>query len=30
MLSLNMSMMSLDAPLDVDPLLSIGDVIADE
>ena len=30
MLSLNMSMMSLDAPLDVDPLLSIGDVIADD
>ncbi len=30
MLSLNMSMMSLDAPLDVDPLLSIGDAIADE
>ncbi|BCT66905.1 RNA polymerase sigma factor RpoS [Nitrosospira sp. NRS527] len=30
MLSLNMSMMSLDAPLDVDPLLSIGDAIADD
>jgi RNA polymerase nonessential primary-like sigma factor len=30
MLSLNMSMMSLDAPLDVDPLLSVGDVMADE
>ena len=30
MLSLNQSMMSLDAPLDVDPLLSIGDVIADD
>ena len=30
MFSLNMSMMSLDAPLDVDPLLSIGDAIADE
>jgi len=25
-----MSMMSLDAPLDVDPLLSIGDAIADD
>jgi RNA polymerase nonessential primary-like sigma factor len=30
MLSLNMSMMSLDAPLDIDPLLSIGDVMADD
>lgn len=30
MLSLNMSMMSLDAPLDVDPSLSIGDAIADD
>ncbi|MDN5752662.1 MAG: RNA polymerase sigma factor RpoS [Nitrosospira sp.] len=30
MLSLNMSMMSLDAPLDVDPSLSIGDVMADD
>ena len=30
MFSLNMSMMSLDAPLDVDPLLSIGDAIADD
>ena len=30
MLSLNQSMMSLDAPLDVDPLLSIGDAIADD
>jgi RNA polymerase nonessential primary-like sigma factor len=30
MLSLNMSVMSLDAPLDVDPLLSIGDAIADD
>jgi RNA polymerase nonessential primary-like sigma factor len=30
MLSLNMSVMSLDAPLDVDPLLSVGDVMADE
>lgn len=30
MLSLNTSMMSLDAPLDIDPLLSIGDVMADE
>jgi RNA polymerase nonessential primary-like sigma factor len=30
MLSLNMSMMSLDAPLDMDPLLSVGDVMADE
>jgi RNA polymerase nonessential primary-like sigma factor len=30
MLALNMSMMSLDAPLDVDPLLSIGDAIADD
>jgi RNA polymerase nonessential primary-like sigma factor len=30
MFSLNQSMMSLDAPLDVDPLLSIGDAIADE
>jgi RNA polymerase nonessential primary-like sigma factor len=30
MLSLNMSMVSLDAPLDVDPLLSIGDVMADD
>jgi RNA polymerase nonessential primary-like sigma factor len=30
MLSLNMSMMSLDAPLDVDPLLSMGDVMPDD
>ncbi|MBA2660226.1 MAG: RNA polymerase sigma factor RpoS [Nitrosospira sp.] len=30
MLSLNMSMMSLDAPLDIDPLLSMGDVMADD
>lgn len=30
MLSLNASMMSLDAPLDVDPLLCIGDVMADD
>jgi len=30
MLSLNTSMMSLDAPLDIDPLLSIGDVMADD
>ena len=30
MLSLNMNMMSLDAPLDIDPLLSIGDVMADD
>jgi RNA polymerase nonessential primary-like sigma factor len=30
MLSLNMSMASLDAPLDMDPLLSIRDVMADE
>jgi RNA polymerase nonessential primary-like sigma factor len=30
MLSLNMSMMSLDSPLDVDPLLCVGDLIADE
>jgi RNA polymerase nonessential primary-like sigma factor len=30
MMSLNMSVMSLDAPLDVDPLLSIGDAIADD
>lgn len=30
MLSLNMSMMSLDAPLDIDPLLSVGDVMADD
>ncbi len=30
MLALNVSMMSLDAPLDVDPLLSIGDVMADD
>ena len=30
MLSLNMNMMSLDAPLDIDPLLSMGDVMADD
>lgn len=30
MLSLNMGMMSLDAPLDVDPLLSMGDVMPDD
>jgi RNA polymerase nonessential primary-like sigma factor len=30
MLSLNMSMMSLDAPLDVDPLLSMGDIMPDD
>lgn len=30
MLSLNMSMMSLDAPLDVDPLLSMSDAIAED
>ncbi|MEO7321003.1 MAG: RNA polymerase sigma factor RpoS [Nitrosospira sp.] len=30
MLSLNMSMMSLDAPLDIDPLLCMGDVMADD
>jgi RNA polymerase nonessential primary-like sigma factor len=30
MLSLNMSMMSLDAPLEVDPLLSMGDVMPDD
>ncbi|MEO8767602.1 MAG: RNA polymerase sigma factor RpoS [Nitrosospira sp.] len=30
MLSLNMNMMSLDAPLDIDPLLCMGDVMADD
>ncbi|SEL18320.1 RNA polymerase sigma factor RpoS [Nitrosovibrio tenuis] len=30
MLSLNMSMMSLDAPLEVDPLLSMGDIMPDD
>jgi RNA polymerase nonessential primary-like sigma factor len=30
MLSLNTGMMSLDVPLDIDPLLSIGDVIVDD
>jgi RNA polymerase nonessential primary-like sigma factor len=30
MLSLNMNMMSLDAPLNIDPLLSIGDAMVDE
>jgi RNA polymerase nonessential primary-like sigma factor len=30
MLSLNMGMMSLDAPLEVDPLLSMGDVMPDD
>jgi RNA polymerase nonessential primary-like sigma factor len=30
MLCLNMSTMSLDAPLDMDPLLSVGDAMADE
>lgn len=30
MLSLNKNMMSLDAPLDIDPLLSIADVIVDD
>jgi RNA polymerase nonessential primary-like sigma factor len=30
MWSLNMSMVSLDAPLDMDPLLSVSDVMADE